>query len=262
MKILVVEDKEMHRQSARETLEGHDLTIASSFDEGIEALSTAVDYAKVELLRAETGLGKFPGHDAPKEEQEAYRTKDCEIQAKSCRKPNFEVVLVDMMMPMSKATLGPGVWNPKEEVPYGFILALRAAKAGAKYVAMVTDTNHHDGAMSAAIDHLGSAYYRGSEQPFEVDGAKVLFLHTPFVTDIVKDTDCKSCSQNPGICPICKGSLKNPYRGGACASCEKIPGKCNNCKGTTKYDEPVRRRKDWGRVLQHLTTGLSSGDQD
>lgn len=44
MKILVIEDKEIHQQSARETLKGHDLTIAVSFDAGINAMSASLDY--------------------------------------------------------------------------------------------------------------------------------------------------------------------------------------------------------------------------
>src|SRR3989344_5957034 len=116
MKILVIEDKEIHRSSAVETLAGHNVTIAASFEEGID------------LLKGEDTI-------------------------------TFETVLVDMMMPAGKTGAAGGNCNPDEQVPYGFVIALRAALRGAKYVAMVTDTNHHKSAMSAALDCLGSGYY-------------------------------------------------------------------------------------------------------
>lgn len=103
----------------------------------------------------------------------------------------FEVVLTDMMMPMSKETLVPEAFKPDEQVPYGFIVALKASLCGAKFVAMITDSNHHKGAMSAALDYLGPSYYEwihgaefgGSYRPhvFEINGARVVFMHAPFL---------------------------------------------------------------------------------
>ena len=116
LRILVVEDKAIHQESARKTLAGHDVTIAKTFDEAIELIDQR---------------GNFP----------------------------YEVVLTDMMMPMSKKKLAPGIFNPGELVPYGFVVALKAALRGAKFVAMITDTNHHRGAMSAALDLLGRPEY-------------------------------------------------------------------------------------------------------
>jgi CheY-like chemotaxis protein len=250
MKILVIEDKEMHRTAATETLAGHDLTIVASFDEAIEAMSTHVDYNELNRL-CDEAVGKLPENPTDAEHT-AWYEKSNEFEPQVTTKPNFEVVLTDMNMPMSRQTLARGVFK-REEVPYGFILALRAATIGAKYIAMVTDTNHHQGAISAALDHLGASYYSGNEKPFEINGAKVLFLHAPFVKDVVKDAPCESCAENPGVCSWCNGTLTHKTYGGKCDCAKRVAGKCYNCQGTTKYDKKVSERKDWGRVLAHLT---------
>jgi CheY-like chemotaxis protein len=188
MRILVVEDKEVHRKAAEETLADHEVTIVYSFDKAMDIMS---------------------------EDPEPFA---------------FEAVLTDMMMPMCKTTLIPEVFNPSEQVPYGFVIALRAALRGAKFVAMVTDTNHHYGAMSAAIDYLGRAYYKdGSKPNFVVNGAKCTFVHAPFIRDVV------------GVCEECEGTGSQPSDGRKCLYCEGTGEK-------TRYE-----RKDWGRVLRDLT---------
>lgn len=242
----------MHRKAAEETLIGHKLTIVSSFDEAIKVMSTQVDYKELNRL-TEQAVGKL-AKDAPQAERTAWYAKQDELKPQVTTTPDFEVVLTDMNMPMSHQTLAPGVFK-REEVPYGFVLALRAAQIGVKYIAMVTDTNHHKGAMSAALDHLGSAYYSSKEKPIEMNGAKVLFLHAPFLTDTIKDAPCDSCERNPGACTWCNGSLKNEYNPSEPCGCTKkeTPGKCYNCNGTLKYDKDVHERKDWGKVLAHLT---------
>jgi CheY-like chemotaxis protein len=251
MKILVIEDKEMHRTAAAETLAGHELTIVASFDAGIKAMSTEVDHKELERLKSVTNFPDYPrGVGATDKDREAWDAKLRELEDQTRPRPQFDAVLTDMNMPMSRQTLAPGVYQYDAEVPYGFILALRASQIGAKYVAMVTDTNHHQGAMSAAIDHLGEAYYRGTEEPFEINGAKVLFLHAPFVEDAIKDAPCDTCKENPGICASCKGTGTSVYSHKPCNLCSN--GKCHHCKGTTKADKTVQERKNWGRVLAHL----------
>lgn len=180
MKILVIEDKPIHRQSALETLKGHDLTVVDSYEKGIDAMETKTDYDKLERLATEQ-FGPCPSETGTARSE--WFNKQDELKEQCTSRPEFGAVLVDMMMPMSRETLAPGVFNPGEQVPYGFVLALRACQIGAKYVAVVTDTNHHQGAMSAALDKLGSAYYHGTEPVFEINGAKVLFVHAPFVPE-------------------------------------------------------------------------------
>ena len=184
MKVLVIEDKEIHCLAATETLVGHEVTIVRSFDEAMEILESKVDREQMARLLAEAG---FPTAPAYGPEYAAYSEARDKAAAQAVIPFPFEAVLTDMMMPMSQYTLDPRVFNYKEQVAYGFIIALRATLCGAKFVAMVTDTNHHMGAMSAAIDHLSDAYYRkeGFQPNFLINGAKVMFVHAPFITDIV-----------------------------------------------------------------------------
>ena len=184
MKILIIEDKEIHRQSAQETLRRHKLTIVSSFTAGIEAMSTAIDYDIFVRLKKEAGLSEAsPESD---EERKAWLNRCDELEEQSRRRPDFDAVLVDMMMPMSSIGAASSKCQPGVEVPYGFVLALRAAQIGAKYIAMLTDTNHHHGAMSASLDHLEEFGGPEVNKPFKINGAKALFLHAPFVKEAAK----------------------------------------------------------------------------
>jgi CheY-like chemotaxis protein len=187
MKILVIEDKEIHRQSAVETLAGHDVTIVSSFDAGIEAMSTALDPDILDRLKKADGLAEISPEGG--QEREAWLARYDELTEQAHRRPDFEAVLVDMMMPMSSRSAAGSktqFYQFGVEVPYGFILALRAAQIGAKYIAMLTDTNHHHGAMSASLDHIETFGGPEVNKPFEINGAKALFLHAPFVEEAAR----------------------------------------------------------------------------
>jgi CheY-like chemotaxis protein len=219
MRILVIEDKQIHRESAQATLTDHEVTIAESYDEGMQHLLPKIDRGARDTLLEDSGyvenielslnyqeareLGGDQRIAAARDRCKAADVpRDSELgdgltfdraqrvaNARSVTPLAFEAVLVDMMMPMSEATLAPDVWVPDEQVPYGFILVLKAALRGARFVAMVTDTNHHEGAMSAALDHLGPGYYPDNDdQPpfapnFVINGAKVMFVHAPFCRD-------------------------------------------------------------------------------
>ena len=92
MKILIIEDKEIHRQSAQETLRRHKLTIVSSFTAGIEAMSTAIDYDIFVRLKKEAGLSEAsPESD---EERKAWLNRCDELEEQSRRRPDFYAVLV------------------------------------------------------------------------------------------------------------------------------------------------------------------------
>lgn len=231
MRILVIEDSVKHQDAARETMLDHELTIASTYDEAVELL-TEYGPEDRELIRR---------HSLPKGETIPLP---------------FDVVLIDMMMPMGgRETLAPGIYHPTDQVPYGFVLALRAAARGAKYVAMVTDTNHHQSAMSAALDLISGAYYREGCRPnFEINGAKVMFVHAPFLEDKVGQKPCTYYCQG-GTCTFCAGTGQRDFPDGRseCKACPSAPGKCSNCVGTGQVDDIRYDRKDWGRVLQDLT---------
>lgn len=253
MKILVVEDKEMHRRSAEETLAGHEVTIVESFDEAIKLMDRRIDKENVQRLLIEMGFPTRPD-SKDKDRWDAYWRANDEAEAKSVVSFPFEVVLTDMMMPMSRETLAPGIFSPGEQVPYGFVIALRAALRGAKFVAMVTDTNHHEGAMSAAMDHLGHAYYHNGFKPnFVVNGAKVMFVHTPFLHEVLGKKACNMCGGS-GSCRLCKGTgqRNDQYAQGECNGCLEDVGKCRTCKGGGQVDDVRQDRKDWGQVLKDL----------
>lgn len=213
MNILVIEDKEIHRQSAKETLSGHNVTIVDSFDKAMALMDPQTDEDNVQRLLVEAGFPTEPEFE-DKDRWRAFWNARDEARAKSRIPFPFEVVLTDMMLPMSKKTLTPDAFNPNEQVPYGFIIALKATLCGAKFVAMVTDTNHHKGALSAALDNLGPSYWhtnsmaRGEGLPkrFIINGAQAIFVHSPFVGKII-------CGDDPHTGP-----------------------------------------KDWGKVLAHLVT--------
>ncbi|TSC60379.1 MAG: hypothetical protein LiPW15_257 [Parcubacteria group bacterium LiPW_15] len=186
MKILVIDNSRFNHESARATLKGHDLTIISSFDEAMDIMRKKVDADNVQRLLIDAGFAEKP--DYSDREWSAYWQALRESETKSVIPFEFEVVLTDMMMPVSMKTIGPGVYRPGEEVPYGFVIALKAASLGAKFVAMVTDGNHHEDAMIAAIECLNPSYFANGEiSSFTINGAKAVFVQAPLCGDRRKD---------------------------------------------------------------------------
>ena len=122
MKILVIDDSPLHQESARQTLEGHDVTIVGTYDEAVALF----------------GLHAMP-----------WRLKECQPQ-------KFDVVLSDLMMPAGMGGLGgDGTQYNGQEMPMGFPLVLMAVlKSNAKYLAVVTDTNRHDHPAARALTLL------------------------------------------------------------------------------------------------------------
>lgn len=85
-------------------------------------------------------------------------------------KQKFDAYLGDLMLPASRKTLSPDSYHfVGEEMPLGTILAFLALKNGAKYVAVVTDMNHHKHPGSAAFDA-----FNGRDGAFSVGDARVL----------------------------------------------------------------------------------------
>ena len=94
-------------------------------------------------------------------------------------KHDFEVVMVDLLMPASEQKQGlDGKKFVGQEMPIGIFLALLAAKNGAKYVAVFTDSGHHDHPASACLDvfnHQGPY----NPIPFKVDEAQFFLCNNP-----------------------------------------------------------------------------------
>jgi CheY-like chemotaxis protein len=135
MKILVIDDSDIHVAAAQAQLKDHDVRVASTYDEGRDLL--------VEM-------------------------------------PNkFDVVLVDLLMPPSGYACGS---RPEwKEMPVGIFLALLAAKNGARYVAVFTDSDHHSHPASACFDvfKADDETGRSVNTPFMVEGAELLLTNNP-----------------------------------------------------------------------------------
>jgi CheY-like chemotaxis protein len=91
-------------------------------------------------------------------------------------KEKFDFVLSDLYLPMSSQTLSRDAFELGKLVPYGLLLALEASRCGAKYIAVATDLDHHSDCFSASFDHF-------SRFSFNVDGAKVQYMHAPMIKD-------------------------------------------------------------------------------
>jgi len=148
MRILIVDDTDTHHLSAEQTLKGHNIVHATTHDQAVE------------LLREKYGPG---------EAQE-----------------QFDAVLVDLFMPVGGRQQSLGERFLGDMMPVGFSLALLAARfCGARYIGVVTATNHHHHPMSESLDHLSASFWAkvASECPaaFEINGAKVGFFHAPMI---------------------------------------------------------------------------------
>lgn len=119
MKILVIDDTAANLDAAMSQLRDHEVVTVSSYDEAFK-LVCHFDY------------------NWAKE-----------------NKVDFDVVLIDLMMPAGRIRQGKnGMRFVGQEMPLGIFLALQAIRSGVKYVALLTDINHHDHPASAALDHL------------------------------------------------------------------------------------------------------------
>ena len=169
MKILVIDDTQKNLDSAVKTLEGHDVTLCSSYDEAIILLrERAVD---------EKGEPCYPG------------------DADATKIPYWDVVLCDLLMPVGERTHGQGQQKyVGEEMPFGWSLGLTAAMRGAKYVAVASDVNHHDHPASAMLDGICDHF-------FNIDGAKVLMTNVIYFVAPSKKI-CGKCAYHcKNLCP-------------------------------------------------------------
>lgn len=160
MKVLVFDDGHQHRLSAQASLKGHDVTVVGTYDEAQQALVPQFDFDKFESIRGDllrqSGLpGDFnPWRGGATEEQKAlYEAASIKARKQATTQSDFDVVMTDLLVPASKQALGgPGIRHAGKEMPLGAIIALLAIRAGARYVAVVTDENHHYHPASAAFD--------------------------------------------------------------------------------------------------------------
>lgn len=215
MRILVIDDTRMNLKAAEQTLEGHELTLAASYDEAYK------------LLEKPKGEAQTP----------------------------FDVVLCDLLMPAGRERQGEkGAQYVGQEMPVGWALALMAVLQGAKYAAVVTNLNHHEHPAAAMLDRLGSDGLNRHKDEFvkiRANGVPIGFVnYAPMVG--VEGTSCTECDgtgkQIECNCWICKGSGKR-YNDTPCNNCNgsgRETPKCYSCIGGRM------KGKDWGKVLSAL----------
>lgn len=181
MRILVIDDTKVNLLAAKQTLHGHDLTVVSTYDEAVSLLEPRVDQ---NLLARKMATAGFPAtSDGLKgKTQDAWWDAREKLQKESMV-PYWDAVLCDLLMPAGRDAQGKsGLEFVGTLMPVGFALALMAAKNGAKYIAVVTATNHHCHPASAMLDRLSSAYWNDSATAdFVINGAKCGFFHHPSV---------------------------------------------------------------------------------
>lgn len=163
LKILVFDDTELHRISAKLSLAGHDLTIVGTYDEAQKALVPKTDFEKSRGLLS--GLlekaGLKPDFNPHRETSKAAdKWKYFALQKESYRLatpyPNFDVLLTDLFVPASQQAMGgKGMSLVGKEMPLGTTIALLALSVGIRDVAVVTDESHHAHPASAAFDCFG-----------------------------------------------------------------------------------------------------------
>ena len=105
---------------------------------------------------------------------------------------DFDVVLTDLMMPASGDCMGEeGEQFVGKDMPVGIFLVLLAAKRGAKRVALLSDTDHHDHPASASLDLLNG--FSREPAPFRINSTLVLltnnsdWIHWDAATGRTKD---------------------------------------------------------------------------
>ena len=155
MHILVVDDNATNGFAALEQLKEHDVKLASNYDDA-------------QRLLGGEWWSYFDGKYAGEEEA-----------APKPHEHNFEVVLVDLLMPadchwaIDQDTPG---WKFRgQEMPLGIFLALLAAVNGAKYVAIFTDS-HHNHPASACFDTFNNGG-EGEPVPLTVNEAKMILCN-------------------------------------------------------------------------------------
>jgi CheY-like chemotaxis protein len=217
MRILVVDDLENNRESAKQTLKGHDLALASTYGEAVMMLcGNGGDYRLMSLELDRRGI-IYPGK-VDDLTMSLYKAKVEEVEKEIYQAGPFDVVLLDLMMPASTSCVDAKKFQG-QEMAVGFPLALLAGKSrDVKYIG-IASANHHDHPMAtAALDHIGS----GS---LMVGNARLMITQAP----MVKLESGKLCK--------CEGNG------------------CSDCYECDSGYTGVAHGKDWGRVLAQLLEG-------
>lgn len=271
MRILVVDDSSVNLEAAKQTLVGHELTVCGTYDGALDLLEitynkelTKQKLVSVGLPPESSGLN-MPARgvswsDADNARWNQWHDAKRKFTEES-RNPFWDAVLVDLLMPAGRDSQGPtGERYVGEPMPVGFALALLAAKNGAKFVAIVTATNHHNHPASAMLDRLSDAYWHDEDAKadFVINGAKAgFFHHPPFYVEGVACPNCGGQRYTQQTCGSCDGTgHDSEWVSGTRKFLTDKP--CKSCDGTKKSacyacnKTGNAQGKDWGKVLAAL----------
>ncbi len=149
-------------------------------------------------------------------------------------KEKWDAVLCDLLMPAgSRAQGGPGTKFVGQEMPVGWALALMAVRSNVRFIAVVTDMNHHHHPASAMLDHT-------NDHIFKVDESRVLMTNSTGRVGIKGTERC---------CVWCcdEGTKRRE---------DMSSDVCTYCYG----ESPLYREygKDWGNILEKLTSSSNN----
>jgi len=177
MKILVIDDKQEHLDSAKRTLAGHELTVIDSYDAAFDALGMNENARGEFVYHTAKERGIKSEYEVKTEEERVAAREAMASIAREYPPIRFDAVLTDLLMPAGRKAQGPkGEQFVGKEMPVGFALALMAVVHGARFVGVVTDTNHHDHPAAAMLDPLtvyGWHDLKESGARFTVNGARL-----------------------------------------------------------------------------------------
>lgn len=101
--------------------------------------------------------------------------------ANAMKRSSFDVALLDLLMPAEGMLLGPeGQKHFGRPFPAGFAMSMFAAQQRIPWIAVATDTNHHDHPASAMLDWF-------KDQRMQVGDSVVMWIHAPLRDDGAKD---------------------------------------------------------------------------
>lgn len=264
-RILVVENNPAHHESTRNMLSGHDVTIVSKFTEAMDLMKMGqVDEERVKKALFGLGYDHEP-HMKYEFQWKAYNNLRKEAEKMFLTSCSFDVVLTDMAFVVDHS----GPWSVRiatdsenEVVCLGFIIALRAALCGVKYIGMITDSTIHTSTMSSSLDFIGNErrYGESFNPNFIINGARVMFNHAPFIDEVVGEIDCYLC-YGSGICRTCSGTGTLGSHSG-CYNCSPFAkfGTCKACNGSKKQDV-TESKKNWAKILRDLTADEQTQNQ-
>lgn len=175
MKILVFDDSQVNRDAAIAQLKDYDLTVVGTYDEAQKLLTPQFDSKKFETaLKLE--FGDFDPYYSKDERKKArYLAAEKVAKENATAYPDFDVVLTDLLVPASNQMLRPDNKFIGQEMPLGIFIGLLAAVIGrAKYVAVFTDSGHHDHPASGCIDKFYDDDRMPFPIPFQVEESKFI----------------------------------------------------------------------------------------